>query len=49
VPVSLAADDDINDAFAVLWTARRIHAGRARGIPDPPERDARGIGMAIWY
>jgi predicted RNase H-like nuclease len=49
VPASLAGGDDINDAFAVLWTARRIHAGRARVIPDPPEKDARGIDMAIWY
>lgn len=48
-PRSLVADDDINDAFAALWTAARIHAGSARVIPDPPETDSNGIAMGIWY
>jgi len=27
---------------------RRIHRGLARPFPDPPERDACGLPMAIW-
>lgn len=46
---SLAADDDINDAFAALWTAARIYSGSARVIPDPPDVDSNGIAMGIWY
>lgn len=48
-PRSLVADDDINDAFAALWTAERISSGSARVIPDPPEIDSIGIEMGIWY
>jgi predicted RNase H-like nuclease len=47
-PTRLAADDDILDAFAVLWMAGRIQEGRARVIPDPPEMDERGIAMGVW-
>ncbi|MFX0196656.1 MAG: DUF429 domain-containing protein [Candidatus Hodarchaeota archaeon] len=43
------ADDDINDAFAALWTAERIHSGVARVIPDPPATDSMGIHMGMWY
>jgi len=32
----LAAADDVLDAAAVAWTARRIAAGTARSFPDPP-------------
>jgi len=28
--------------------AARIHGGLARPFPDPPERDACGLPMAIW-
>jgi predicted RNase H-like nuclease len=48
-PRSLVADDDINDAFAALWTAARIYSGSARVIPNPPEIDSNGIAMGIWY
>jgi predicted RNase H-like nuclease len=48
-PRSLVGDDDINDAFAALWTAERIYSGYARVIPDTPEIDANGIAMGIWY
>jgi predicted RNase H-like nuclease len=44
-----AADDDIVDALAMLWTAQRIAAGKAERIPAQPDRDKTGIDMAIWY
>jgi predicted RNase H-like nuclease len=40
--------DDLLDALACAVVARRIHAGVARAFPDPPERDALGLQMAIW-
>jgi len=40
--------DDLLDALACATIARRIHAGAARPFPDPPERDAFGLAMAIW-
>jgi predicted RNase H-like nuclease len=39
--------DDLLDAFAALWTARRIHQGAARTFPTTPERDACGLAMEI--
>jgi predicted RNase H-like nuclease len=42
-----AAPDDVVDAAAVAWTARRRQAGTARPVPDPPERVA-GRDRAIW-
>jgi predicted RNase H-like nuclease len=45
----ILADDDINDAFAALWTAERIHNGTAVVIPDPPETDSLGLRMEMWY
>ncbi len=44
-----ARPDDVLDAIACLWTAQRIAHGVARSIPSPPERDATGLPMAIWY
>ena len=42
-----AAVDDVLDAVAVSWTARRYAEGRAVAYPDPPE--ALGDGpAAIW-
>jgi predicted RNase H-like nuclease len=41
--------DDINDAFAALWTAERILAGTACVIPDRPPKDAAGLRMEMWY
>ncbi len=41
--------DDIYDAFAALWTAERIFAGKAGVIPDPSPRDAIGLRMEMWY
>ncbi len=43
-----AGPDDLIDALACAAIAQRIHAGRARPFPDPPERDALGLPMAIW-
>jgi predicted RNase H-like nuclease len=44
-----ATDDDIADAFAALWTARRIIAGDARSIPDSPPLDSAGLPMRMMY
>jgi predicted RNase H-like nuclease len=43
-----AGPDDLLDALACAAIARRIHAGVAQPFPDPPERDAFGLTMAIW-
>jgi predicted RNase H-like nuclease len=43
-----AGPDDLLDALACAAIARRIDAGTARPFPDPPERDAFGLAMAIW-
>ena len=39
--------DDLLDACAAAWTARRIAAGQAIVFPPTPERDAHGIEIAI--
>ena len=44
-----AQPDDVLDAFAALWTARRIHAGTARGLPPDPPVDSNGLRMQIVY
>ena len=41
-------DDDICDAFAALFTARRICHGSAQPVPDQPLWDARGLRMEMW-
>jgi predicted RNase H-like nuclease len=41
--------DDLNDAFAALWTARRIYLGQAYRIPESPDIDERGLRMEMWY
>ncbi len=43
-----AGPDDLIDALACAAIAQRINAGLARPFPDPPERDAFGLTMAIW-
>jgi len=48
LPPTGAGPDDLIDALACAAVARRIHAGLARPFPDPPERDACGLTMAIW-
>ncbi|SAK68154.1 hypothetical protein AWB76_04062 [Caballeronia temeraria] len=45
---SQASRDDVLDAFAVLWTARRIASGKAFHLPEEIAIDANGIPMAIY-
>src|SRR5215831_4213564 len=47
-PPEGAARDDLLDVLACVAIAWRIHRGLAQPFPDPPERDARGLPMAIW-
>jgi predicted RNase H-like nuclease len=47
-PPAGAAVDDLLDALACAAIARRIHAGLAKPFPDPPQRDAHGLPIAIW-
>jgi predicted RNase H-like nuclease len=44
----VAGLDDLVDACAAAWTAARIAQGKAISFPDPPERDAFGLPIAIW-
>jgi predicted RNase H-like nuclease len=43
-----AAVDDVLDAAIAAWTARRLQAGVAIPIPNPPEPKPDGIQAAIW-
>lgn len=46
---SEAADDDILDALAALWTARRIVGRQAVSVPAGSQhRDSMDLPMAIW-
>jgi len=41
--------DDILDAYAACWTARRMAAGSALRLPEQePPRNAAGLRMEIW-
>jgi len=40
--------DDVLDAGAAAWTAKRMASGDANSLPDPPE-DVDGRAVAIWY
>lgn len=40
--------DDLNDAFAALWTARRIVAGTATVLSPLRATDRNGLRMEIW-
>jgi predicted RNase H-like nuclease len=44
----LAGADDVLDAAAVAWTARRIAGGAARSFPADPVRLPGGRQQAIW-
>lgn len=39
--------DDLNDAFAALWTARRIRSHEATVRPESPPKDSVGLTMEI--
>lgn len=41
------AADDLLDAIAGLWTARRIHRGTAVSLPADPPRDPFGLRMEM--
>ena len=43
--------DDVLDAAAAAWSARRIADGQGLSLPDRPECDGSGRGrrVAIWY
>ncbi len=41
------AEDDLNDSFAALWTARRLVEGEAVSLPEEEQRDAFGLPMRI--
>jgi predicted RNase H-like nuclease len=40
--------DDVLDAAAVAWTARRVADGAARRLPTEPERFSDGVDCAVW-
>lgn len=40
--------DDVLDAAAAAWTARRVEAGSARRLPAEAERFSDGVDCAIW-
>jgi len=44
----LAGVDDVLDAGAAAWTARRYLDGVARSLPSTPQRFSDGIACAIW-
>jgi predicted RNase H-like nuclease len=46
-PAGVAGVDDVLDAAAACWSARRIATGAARSFPDPPE-PLDGLAAAIW-
>lgn len=43
-----AAPDDVVDAAAAAWTARRLEDGTAVSLPDPPQSLPYGLVAAIW-
>lgn len=43
-----AGVDDVLDAGAAAWTARRVADGQAQSMPDPPELFSDGWPAAIW-
>jgi predicted RNase H-like nuclease len=47
---SRASVDDMLDAAAAAWTARRLLRGSARSFPDPPDPGpgSNGRSIAIW-
>ena len=50
-PGERAALDDLLDALAVAWSARRALEGRARRLPaeGEPPLDGRGLRQELWF
>lgn len=46
--VNAVSNDDLNDAFAALWTACRIRSGKAHSIPAVREWDGSGRLMEVF-
>ncbi len=44
-----AAPDDLLDAVAAAWTARRVVEGIAERLPAEPAMDRRGLRMEIVF
>jgi predicted RNase H-like nuclease len=44
-----AGADDVLDAIAVAWTARRVAEGTAGRLPPDPGLDANGLRMEMVY
>ena len=44
-----ASVDDVLDAAAAAWSARRIALGQAGALPEHEVFDERGRRIAIWY
>ncbi len=47
-PPKGAGADDLLDACACAVIAGRLASGEAAPMPDPPDRDNRGLAIAIW-
>jgi predicted RNase H-like nuclease len=47
--VRTAAPDDVLDAAAAAWSAKRIASGLARSLPDPPQSGRTIRRIAIHY
>ncbi len=47
-PAAAAGADDVLDAYAMAWTARRILFREAECLPADPPLDSRGLAMAVW-
>lgn len=48
-PAGTVALDDVLDAAAAAWVGQRIAEGTAGSLPSPPDVDATGVPMAIWF
>jgi predicted RNase H-like nuclease len=48
-PYRAVKTDDLLDACAARWSARRIVDGTAGRVPEPPPVDAHGLRMEIWW
>jgi len=43
----IGAETDAIDAYALLWTARRLRQGISKSLPDTPQYDSRGLRAEI--